>query len=96
MRKRTRIPNEGELRTIKRFIWWPTSLRIRPKSNVWETRWLETAEIAQVWYDGHDGGEYWMNTHWHETDSPNDILRPDYNEYGTFEIVGTIKDDKLY
>jgi hypothetical protein len=45
-------PKPGETRVIKKFLWLPVTLDD-------ETRWLETAEIKQVYVAFYDGGNLW-------------------------------------
>lgn len=40
-------PRQGDIRRIKKFLWWWKTLPNQQGERVW--RWLETAEIEQVY-----------------------------------------------
>lgn len=56
-------PTNGDLRTVRRFLWWPKTLGQ-------ETRWLEVATIQQVWSGSYSCGnrfkfDDWFDSAWH-------------------------------
>ena len=53
---RWKRPNEGSMRRIKAFLWWPRMIN-------GETRWLEWATIDQR-YDSGPYGSGWSDWEW--------------------------------
>jgi hypothetical protein len=45
-------PQIGDVRIVRRFLWWPMSLN-------GQTRWLERATVRQVYERQVDGSEFW-------------------------------------
>lgn len=85
-------PSIGEERQVSVFLWLPKTLH--PLSDErWQTRWLERAIIRQRyedWYDGIDGGSYWVNVGWvenFETDI-DDAVDNIILEHKILDIVG--------
>jgi hypothetical protein len=56
MRKIIEVPQLGDTRTRKIFLWFPTIVQ---KGSVSEIRWLEWASVEEEWSCGAMGNCFW-------------------------------------
>ena len=65
MRKTRKIPNFGQSRTVRGFLWLPVEIRIRSEAGQTTStrRWLETASWEEIYTNG-KSANFWNKTRW--------------------------------
>ena len=61
---KSKKPKDGDTRTRKKFIWFPTCLPYECNSSIEEWRWLETCLVEEMFKETDGFFDYWYMISW--------------------------------